>query len=153
MLVYEAWLIMRTYNEDGELDATFRAGTTITIEENITTTGGTPGEDCDCVTDMYIYDWSGNLLGSYLDMESLSIFATKSLVVTPLENKFSAYLDPSIFPDPNGEVVLLEATCQINWGSAAGYADVAVGLPEPDPSTMVTPGGALWLFLVLVGAV
>ncbi|KAH3731994.1 hypothetical protein Pelo_17177 [Pelomyxa schiedti] len=48
-------------------------------------------------------------------MESLSIFTTKSLVVTPLENKFSAYLNPSIFPDPNGEVVQLEATCQINW--------------------------------------
>ncbi|KAH3745227.1 hypothetical protein Pelo_13376 [Pelomyxa schiedti] len=156
----EAYITMRTYNEDGEFDAYFGSGTTITIEEIIATTGGTPGENCDCVTDMFIYDWSGNLLGSYIDMESLDIFDTESLVVTPLENEFSAYLDPSIFPDPNGEVVQLAATCTINWGfkketvsfgrkckilrdqpgSAEGIAALTVGVAEQDGG--VTDGGA-----------
>ncbi|KAH3764198.1 hypothetical protein Pelo_3944 [Pelomyxa schiedti] len=165
----DAWLTMRTYNDDDEVDATFQAGSTIKIEENITTIGGTPGEDCDCVTDMYVYDWSGNLLDSYLDMESLDIFDTKSLIVTPLKNKFSAYLDPSIFSDPNGEVVQLEATCTINWGfkketvsfgrkfkilrdgepgSAEGSLELAVGVAEPDAG--VSLRGSAWLIMSIL---
>ncbi|KAH3765939.1 hypothetical protein Pelo_2200 [Pelomyxa schiedti] len=166
----EAFLTMRTYNKDGQVDATFKTGTTITIEEIITTTGGTPGEDCDCVTDMFIYDWSGNLLGSYIDMESLAIFDTESLVVTPLENEFSAYLDPSIFPDPNGEVVQLAATCTINWGfkketvsfgrkfkilrdapgSAEGTAELTVGV---DTNSDDDNDNTTWIILGVIGGV
>ncbi|KAH3731991.1 hypothetical protein Pelo_17174 [Pelomyxa schiedti] len=113
----EAWLTMRTYNEEGEFDASFRPGTRITIEENITTTGGTPGSNCSCITDMFIYDWAGNLIWSYDDIQNVDIFFPESLVVSPVENKFSVYLDPYVmFTNPDGDVVQLVATCQVNWG-------------------------------------
>ncbi|KAH3761965.1 hypothetical protein Pelo_6188 [Pelomyxa schiedti] len=110
----EISLTARTYDENGGVDTSFEAGQTVIIEEVITTDGGNPTNNCTCTTEMCVYDWSGVLLGNYT-LETDALFHPKSLLLSPLENKFSIYLDPSAFSATNGEFVQINAICDVNW--------------------------------------
>ncbi|KAH3745231.1 hypothetical protein Pelo_13380 [Pelomyxa schiedti] len=111
----ESLLIARIYDADGSFDTSFQAGQTVIVEDIISTNGGTPESNCTCTTEMFVYAWSGTLLGNY-SLDTDELFNLTPLLVSPLENKFSIYLDPSAFPALNGELVQISTRCGINWG-------------------------------------
>ncbi|KAH3731992.1 hypothetical protein Pelo_17175 [Pelomyxa schiedti] len=111
----ESLLIARTYDADGSFDTSFQAGQTVIVEDVISTNGGTPASNCTCNTEMFVYAWSGTLIGNY-SLDTDELFNLTPLLVSPLENKFSIYLDPSAFPALNGELVQISTRCGINWG-------------------------------------
>ncbi|KAH3764506.1 hypothetical protein Pelo_3612 [Pelomyxa schiedti] len=126
-------LYISTYYPNGSFAVSLQPGQTITIDEYFITDAGIPDEDCDCKTDVDLYDWSGNLLGHHNVETEAQLFHTTLLFVSPLENKFSVYLDPSIFC---GVVGVISATCDINWGNGqaaqavSGYAIITVGIDD-----------------------
>ncbi|KAH3746089.1 hypothetical protein Pelo_12520 [Pelomyxa schiedti] len=135
--VDQSGVSIRTYDEKGNFDVRLQPGQTIIIDEKITTDLGTPQYDCNCTTELFLYDWSGNLLGHHNVESEAELFHPTSLLVSPLENKLRVFLDPIIFNYTKGEVVKIHTTCDTNWvtgraQSVSGDSTVTAGVAEED---------------------